>query len=84
MQTALLSIPTMQDQASALAVPQALEAVAGVETVHLTLATGRARVGYNEAVASPEQLHLAVAGAGFAVAPAASGGCCGGCGGGAH
>ncbi|NHZ81334.1 copper resistance protein CopZ [Massilia sp. CCM 8695] len=81
MQTALLTIPAMQDQSAALAVAKALEAVAGVETVHLTLATGRARVGFDEARASADQLRLAVAAAGFTVAPQASGGCCGGCGG---
>ncbi|NHZ66568.1 heavy-metal-associated domain-containing protein [Massilia genomosp. 1] len=82
MQTALLTIPAMQNQTVALAVAQALEAVTGVETVHLTLATGRARVGFDEARASAEQLRDALFGAGFTVAPPASGGCCGGCGGG--
>ncbi|HEX8613599.1 MAG TPA: heavy-metal-associated domain-containing protein [Telluria sp.] len=81
MQTTLLTIPAMQNQTVALAVAQALEAVAGVETVHLTITTGRARVGFDEARASAEQLRGALAAAGFTVAPAAASSCCGGCGG---
>lgn len=85
MQTATFTIPAMQDQASAIAVAQALEAIAGVDKVHLTIATRRARVAFSEGLATPEQLHGAVAAAGFAVetgAGHAAGGCCGGCGGG--
>lgn len=82
MQTANLTIPAMRDEAIAIAVAKALETVNGVDSVHITLAHTRARVGFDENLASPIQLRAAVAAAGFIVAdaPAASG-CCGGCGG---
>jgi copper chaperone CopZ len=82
MQTATLTIPAMQSEAIAIAVAQALETVAGVETVHITLASARARVGFDEERATPQQLRSAVAAAGFTVdtTPARVGsGCCGGC-----
>lgn len=81
MQTATLTIPAMQSEAIAIAVAQALETVTGVDTVHITLANTSARVGFNEMLATPEQLHSAVTAAGFAVKPreAKAGGCCGGC-----
>lgn len=80
MQTATLTIPAMQDQANAIAIAKALETVSGVDTVHITLAQSRVRVGYNENIASPQQLRSAVAAAGYLVADAeASGSCCGGC-----
>lgn len=78
MQTALLTIPAMQNQAVALTVAQALEAVSGVESVHLTPATGRARVGYDDTRASASQLRDALFATGFTVAPPATGACCGG------
>lgn len=80
MQTATLTIPAMQSEAIAIAVAQALEMVTGVDTVHITLANASARVGYNELLATPDQLHLALTAAGFAVqAKEKAGGCCGGC-----
>lgn len=83
MQTATLTIPAMHKEAIAIEVAKALETVAGVDTVHITLAHNRARVGFNEHVASAHDLRAAVESAGFIVAdgPANGGGCCGGCGG---
>lgn len=82
MQTATLTIPAMQNEAIAIAVAKALETVNGVDSVHITLAQARARVGFDENIASPIQLRSAVAAAGFIVADAPkAGGCCGGCGG---
>jgi len=81
MQITTFTIPAMQDADHALTVARALEAVAGVDSVHLTVATNRARVGFNEGVASASQLHQAVMAAGFDVQTPNSG-CCGGCGGG--
>lgn len=81
MQTATLTIPAMQNEAIAIRVAQALEAVTGVDSVHITLAHARARVGFNEHIASLTQLRSAVTAAGFVVADAPAGGCCGGCGG---
>ena len=82
MQTATLTIPAMQNETVAIQVAQALESVSGVDKVHITLAHTRARVGFDETLASPLQLRKAVQQAGFVVdeAPARSG-CCGGCGG---
>ena len=81
MQTATLTITAMQNEAIAIRVAQALEAVTGVDSVHITLAHARARVGFNEHIASLTQLRSAVTAAGFVVADAPAGGCCGGCGG---
>ncbi len=82
MQTATLTIPAMHNETVALQVAKALESVAGVDKVHITLAHARARVGFDEALASPVQLREAVQSAGYIVddAPARTG-CCGGCGG---
>lgn len=81
MQTATLTIPAMHNEAIALEVARALETVAGVDTVHITLAHARARVGFNESVATPLDLRAAVEGAGYVVADAPARSCCGGCGG---
>ena len=81
MQTATLTIPAMQNEAIAIQVAQALETVTGVDSVHITLAHARARVGFDEHIASLTQLRSAVTAAGFVVADAPAGGCCGGCGG---
>ncbi len=84
MQTATLTIPAMNTEAIALEVARALESVAGVDKVHITLAHTLARVGFDETRASQETLRGAVNAAGFVVAAAPSSGCCGGCGGGGH
>jgi copper chaperone CopZ len=81
MQTATLTIPAMQNEVIAIEVAKALEALNGIESVHITLAHARARVKFDEALASPLQLRSAVTAAGFVVAEAPAGGCCGGCGG---
>ncbi len=82
MQTTTLTIPAMHNETVALAVAKALEAVAGVDSVHITLAHTRARVGFDDILASPGVLRAAVESAGFVVADApARAGCCGGCGG---
>lgn len=80
MQITTFVIPAMQNEANALIVARALEAVDGVATVQLTLASNRARVGFDEGLASAPQLHSAVTAAGFDVQLPSSG-CCGGCGG---
>jgi copper chaperone CopZ len=82
MQTATLTIPAMQNEAIAIEVAKALEGVNGFNSVHITLAHSRARVAFDETVATPVQLKSAVTAAGFVVAEAPAGGCCGGCGGG--
>ena len=48
-------------------VTDALKAVAGVETVSVSLSTGEATVKYDGHLTSPEQLTAAVKGAGFGV-----------------
>lgn len=84
MQTASLTIPAMNTEAIAIAVAKALESVAGVDKVHITLAQTLARVGFDETLASQDALRGAVNAAGYVVAAAPASGCCGGCGGGGH
>lgn len=84
MQTATLIIPAMNTEAIAIQVARALEAIDGVDRVHITLASTLARVGFDESRATQKALRSAVNGAGFIVADAPTGGCCGGCGGGGH
>ncbi|WP_426105133.1 heavy-metal-associated domain-containing protein [Massilia sp. TSP1-1-2] len=83
MQTASLIIPAMNTEAIAVQVAKALEAIAGVDRVHITLASTLARVGFDETRATPAALRSAVNTAGFIVAEPPSS-CCGGCGGGGH
>lgn len=82
MQTANFTIPAMRTEAIAIQVAKALESVAGVDKVHITLAHARASVGFDETLATPTQLRGAVQSAGYIVGdePAAHS-CCGGCGG---
>lgn len=83
MQTTTFTIPAMQSEAIAIQVAQALEAVPGVDRVHITLSHARAHVGFNGQLASPPVLKAAVQSAGFMVEEeAAQRSCCGGCGGG--
>lgn len=84
MQTATLIIPAMNTEAIAIQVAKALEAIDGVDRVHITLASTLARVGFDEKRATQVALRSAVNAAGFVVAAAPSSGCCGGCGGGRH
>jgi copper chaperone CopZ len=81
MQTASLTIPAMTTEAIAIQVAKALENIAGVDRVHITLAHTLARVGFDETRATQDQLRSAVTTAGFIVAEKPKGGCCGGCGG---
>ncbi len=81
MQNTTLTIPAMHNETVALAVAQALEAVAGVASVHITVAHARARIGFDPALAAPADLRAAVETAGFVVSDAPRSGCCGGCGG---
>lgn len=81
MQTATLTIPAMTTEAIAVQVAKALETVDGVGRVHITLAHTLARVGFDETLASQDQLRDAVTTAGFVVADKPKSGCCGGCGG---
>lgn len=82
MQTATLTIPAMLNEANAIAVAKALESVAGVDSVHITLAHTKARIGFNEQLATSTDLRAAVESAGFTVDEASAGrSCCGGCGG---
>ena len=82
METTTLIIPALQNEAVAIAVAKALEAVNGVNSVQISLAHSRARVGFNEVMTTPADLRAAVQTAGFVIdeAPARQG-CCGGCGG---
>ncbi len=81
MQTATLVIPAMKTEAIAVQVAMALEAIAGVGKVHVTLAEALARVQFDEALASQGQIRSAVTAAGFVVNAAPAKSCCGGCGG---
>ena len=81
METTTFTITTMHDDAAGIAVAKALEAVNGVDNVHINLAHGRAKVGFDKALASNEQLRAAVQTAGFVIDEAPRQGCCGGCGG---
>lgn len=62
-------------------VKNALNAVAGVGDVQISLASGEAKVQYDESLTSPDQLKSAVKGAGYGIGGAnekqARGGCCG-------
>lgn len=82
MQTATLNIPAMQTEVLAIQVAKVIESVAGVDTVHITLADATARIGFDETLASPGQLRGAVQSAGFIVNDEQHAhSCCGGCGG---
>jgi|GEM_PF-474855 len=82
MQTEVLKVQGMNDQAGADAIARALGAVAGVSTVSVSLAGQRATVLFDEKTASRSRFDAALKQAGFATEPVSSTGCCGGCGGG--
>jgi len=67
MQTEHLKITGMTCGGCSSSVARALNAVAGVSDVSLSLETGEAAVQYNEQLASPDQLRLAVKRAGYDV-----------------
>jgi len=84
MQTELLKVTGMTCGGCTSSVTHALKAITGVGDVKVSLTAGEATVQYNERLTSPDQLKLAVEGAGYGVgaANAASGpkpkaGCCG-------
>ena len=84
MQTENLKVTGMTCGGCTSTVMHALEALAGVDDVTVSLASGEATVQYDERQTSPDQLKAAVTGAGYGVAtgdtaqkPQGKGGCCG-------
>lgn len=84
MQNQTLNVSGMTCEGCTGNVAKALKAIPGVHDVVVSLSTGEAAVRYDEQRTSPDQLELAVKGAGFGVdtVKAASshkskGGCCG-------
>jgi len=67
MKTQLLKVTGMTCGGCVQSVTRALKAVAGVNDVQVTLASGEARVQYDEALATPAQLLVAVSTADFGV-----------------
>ena len=67
MQTELLKVTGMTCGGCTGSVTDAFKAVAGVETVSVSLSTGEATVKYDERLTSPGQLTDAVKDAGFGV-----------------
>ena len=67
MQTEHLKVTGMTCGGCASNVKHALEAVAGVDAVDVSLATGDATVKYDELLTSPGKLTSAVTGAGYGV-----------------
>ena len=67
MQTELLKVTGMTCGGCTGSVADALKAVAGVETVSVSLSTGEATVKYEGHLTSPQHLIAAVKGAGFGV-----------------
>ena len=84
MQTDLLSVSGMTCGGCASRVLRALQAVAGVGNVLVSISAGEATVQFDEHQTSREQLKSAVIGAGYGVGAATNakkhkskGGCCG-------
>ena len=84
MQTEHLRVTGMTCGGCTSNVTHALEAIAGVEDVHVSLAAGEATVQYDASRTSPDQLKSAVELAGYGVDTSrygqkskAKGGCCG-------
>ena len=83
MQTEHLKVTGMTCGGCTKNVTHALRAIAGVRDVQVSLSDGEATVQYDERVTSPDQLKLAVTGAGYGVdvkdaahGQQAKGGCC--------
>ena len=68
MQTEILKVTGMTCGGCVDVVTRALVAVDGVHNVNVTLASGEAKVDFNEKITSPDKLKLAVAAAGYVVA----------------
>lgn len=84
MQTEIIKVEGMKDQASVEIIMQTLHALEGVAEVRVTLASGRTTVRYEEKIVGSIQVRAALNGAGFGVDAAAGkshAGCCGACGG---
>ena len=67
MQTELLKVTGMTCGGCTGTVTRALQAVAGVDDVKVSLSAGEAAVQYDERLTSPEQLKSAVKSAGYGV-----------------
>ena len=83
MQTTILNVMGMTCGGCTNTVAHALKAIPGVRDVELSLSAGSATVQYDERLTSPDQLKLAVKGAGYDVDEIkspdnhrAKGGCC--------
>ena len=83
MQTEHMKVTGMTCGGCTKNVTHALRAIAGVGDVKVSLSDGEATVQYDERVTSPDQLKLAVTGAGYGVdvknaapGPRGKGGCC--------
>jgi copper chaperone len=84
MQTELLKVTGMTCGGCTGNVTQALKAIGGVGDVKVSLSAGEVTVQYDERLTSPDQLKLAVKGAGYGVdvtdaghSRQSKGGCCG-------
>jgi copper chaperone len=85
MQTELMKVTGMTCGGCTSKVTRALNAIAGVCDVDVSLSAGQATVQYDESVTSPAKLNAAVTGAGYGTAdvnkeaqgPPSKSGCCG-------
>lgn len=84
MKTETLNVTGMTCEGCTSKVAHALNAIAGVHNVVVSLSAGEAAVRYDERLTSPNQLKSAVKGAGYGVDAAqdtharpSKGGCCG-------
>ena len=84
MQTETLKVTGMTCDGCTSKVAHALNAIAGVHEVVVSLSDGEAAVRYDEHLTAPDKLKSAVEGAGYGVnatntiqKPQAKGGCCG-------
>ena len=84
MQTETLKVTGMTCDGCTSKVAHALNAIAGVHEVVVSLAAGEAAVRYDEHLTATDQLKSAMKGAGYGVdlahaahAPQSKGGCCG-------
>ena len=68
LQSTILHVTGMTCGGCTSAVTRALVAVDGVHNVNVSLATGEAKVAFDEKITSPDKLKLAVAEAGYGVA----------------
>jgi copper chaperone CopZ len=78
-----LQLASPIDASGAAKVTQALRAIAGVSEVGTTEGASRLAIAYDDDLTSQQEIANVLSRAGYPlrVAPKASGGCCGGCGG---